>query len=122
PSAGASAPRHRASAAPTASVSASPSPGPSASRGGRSAPPPSASVSTPAAGAYVTLRPGDRGPEVRTLQERLYAQGFTYVSVTGVYDGQTRRGVAQLQRDRDITGDPQGVYGPATQAAFGSGS
>lgn len=66
-----------------------------------------------------TLRPGDKGPEVRALQERLYGQGFTYVRVTGVYDGQTKRGVAQLQRDRDIKGDPSGVYGPATQAAFG---
>lgn len=68
-----------------------------------------------------TLRPGDRGPEVRALQERLYAQGFTYVSVTGVYDEQTRRGVLQLQQNRSIKGDPQGVYGPATRAAFGIG-
>ncbi|MFJ8164404.1 peptidoglycan-binding protein [Streptomyces sp. NPDC096136] len=66
-----------------------------------------------------TLRPGDKGPEVRALQERLYGQGFTYVRPTGVYDGQTKRGVSQLQRDRDIKGDPNGVYGPATQAAFG---
>lgn len=55
---------------------------------------------------------------MRALQERLYGQGFTYVSPTGVYDDQTRRGVAQLQRDRDIKGDPKGVYGPATRAAF----
>ncbi|MFH7595456.1 peptidoglycan-binding protein [Streptomyces racemochromogenes] len=66
-----------------------------------------------------TLRSGDKGPEVADLQQRLYAQGFTYVRVTGVYDGQTKRGVAQLQRDRDIKGDPSGVYGPATRAAFG---
>lgn len=66
-----------------------------------------------------TLRQGDKGPEVRVLQQRLYAQGFTYVAVTGVYDGRTRRGVAQLQSDRDIKGDPPGVYGPATRAAFG---
>ncbi|MFD8020203.1 peptidoglycan-binding protein [Streptomyces lavendulae] len=66
-----------------------------------------------------TLRPGDSGPEVSELQERLYGQGFTYVSQTGVYDEQTRRGVAQLQRDRDIKGDPRGIYGPATRAAFG---
>ncbi|GAA3115402.1 hypothetical protein GCM10020254_72550 [Streptomyces goshikiensis] len=46
-------------------------------------------------------------------------RGFTYVVVNGVYDGRTRRGVAQLQSDRGISGDPQGVYGPATRAAFG---
>ncbi|MDX3536235.1 peptidoglycan-binding domain-containing protein [Streptomyces sp. MB09-01] len=89
---------------PTGSEDAEPTPLPSAS------PRPSS--------AYVTLRMGDKGPEVRALQEMLYGQGFTYVSVTGVYDGQTKRGVSQLQRDRSIKGDPQGVYGPATQAAM----
>ncbi|MFD5624166.1 peptidoglycan-binding protein [Streptomyces yangpuensis] len=79
---------------------------------------PSASAARPS-GAYVTLRMGDSGPEVRALQELLQGQGFTYVSVTGVYDGQTKRGVGQLQRDRSIKGDPQGVYGPNTQAAMG---
>ncbi|MFE9467913.1 peptidoglycan-binding protein [Streptomyces virginiae] len=81
-------------------------------------PDPSTSAPRPSK-AYVTLRMGDRGPEVRALQEMLYGQGFTYVSVTGVYDGQTKRGVGQLQRDRSIQGDPQGVYGPNTQAAMG---
>lgn len=66
-----------------------------------------------------TLGPGDRGAEVRALQERLHAQGFTYVSLTGVYDEQTRRGVTQLQQNRSIKGDPLGIYGPATRAAFG---
>ncbi|MFZ3467523.1 peptidoglycan-binding protein [Streptomyces sp. 4.24] len=68
-----------------------------------------------------TLRPGDRGPEVRTLQQRLYGQGFTYVEVNGVYDDQTRRGVAQLQSDRGLTGDPSGIYGPHTRAQSGLG-
>ncbi|MFJ3979093.1 peptidoglycan-binding protein [Streptomyces sp. NPDC090021] len=79
---------------------------------------PSASAARPS-GAYATLRMGDSGPEVRALQELLLGQGFTYVSVTGVYDGQTKRGVGQLQRDRSIKGDPQGVYGPNTRAAMG---
>ncbi|MEU3061468.1 peptidoglycan-binding domain-containing protein [Streptomyces subrutilus] len=65
------------------------------------------------------MRPGDGGAEVRALQERLHGQGFTYVSVTGVYDDRTRRGMAQFQSDRGVTGDPGGVYGPATRAAFG---
>lgn len=103
--------------APSASASASG--GPSASRTPKPTPPPSASAGQPPAGSSGTLRMGDRGPEVSALQERLYGQGFTYVAVTGVYDSQTRRGVAQLQRDRDIKGDQPGVYGPATQAAFG---
>ncbi|MEU9143358.1 peptidoglycan-binding domain-containing protein [Streptomyces sp. NPDC048349] len=107
------------SAAPSAKASASASPGASTPAAGQSSKPPSPSaaagrLSVPAA----TLRMGDRGPEVRALQELLFGQGFTYVSVTGVYDGQTKRGVSQLQRDRDIKGDPAGVYGPATQAAL----
>ncbi|MFE2360758.1 peptidoglycan-binding domain-containing protein [Streptomyces virginiae] len=90
----------------------------SASPGAKPPTTPSASAPRPSK-AYVTLRMGDSGPEVRALQEMLYGQGFTYVSVTGVYDGQTKRGVGQLQRDRSIKGDPQGVYGPNTQAAMG---
>ncbi|MEU9003265.1 peptidoglycan-binding protein [Streptomyces sp. NPDC048551] len=104
-------------------ATASPSAGGRASGDPRSRPPgpgsSSAPVAKPPAGPSGTLRPGDRGPEVRALQERLYGQGFTYVSSNGVYDEQTRRGVAQLQRDRDIKGDPSGTYGPATRAAFG---
>ncbi|MFD5934682.1 peptidoglycan-binding protein [Streptomyces sp. NPDC060333] len=97
--------------------------GPSTSPGGGSTPTATPSPSRPPAvapgdDASATLRPGDRGPEVRALQERLRGQGFTYVSRTGVYDEQTRRGVVQLQSDRSITGDPRGVYGPATRAAF----
>ncbi|MCX5195146.1 peptidoglycan-binding protein [Streptomyces sp. NBC_00249] len=99
-----------ASASASRSASAPPSPTPAATTAKPSPPPPKPSG---------TLRPGDSGPAVRQLQERLYGQGFTYVSSTGVYDKHTERGVAQLQRDRDIKGDPRGVYGPATQAAFG---
>ncbi|MEU9106830.1 peptidoglycan-binding protein [Streptomyces xanthophaeus] len=104
-----------ASASPSASASAAASPSsPSASpKAGAAA---SASAGQSASG---TLRMGDSGEAVRDLQERLYGQGFTYVSTTGVFDSQTKRGVAQLQRDRGIKGDQPGVYGPATQAAFG---
>ncbi|MFJ1865262.1 peptidoglycan-binding protein [Streptomyces sp. NPDC088097] len=95
-----------------ATAPASARPGASPARSG-------SAVAKPPAGSSGTLRPGDSGPEVRALQERLRGQGFTYVSPTGVYDRQTERGVAQLQRDRDIHGDPSGTYGPATRAAFG---
>ncbi|MBT2449546.1 peptidoglycan-binding protein [Streptomyces sp. ISL-43] len=100
--------------APSTTAPAVPAPQASASRD----PKPSAPAGTQPPEEAGTLRPGDRGAEVRALQERLYAQGFTYVSVTGVYDGHTRRGVTQLQQHRSIKGDPQGIYGPATRAAF----
>ncbi|MFD0359341.1 peptidoglycan-binding protein [Streptomyces sp. NPDC127110] len=102
---------------PSATASRSPSAPPSSAKPATGSPTPGRTGKQPDSSG--TLRPGDKGPEVRTLQERLYGQGFTYVKVTGVYDGQTKRGVAQLQRDRDIKGDPSGVYGPATRAAFG---
>ncbi|MFJ1569136.1 peptidoglycan-binding protein [Streptomyces erythrochromogenes] len=108
-----------ASSARSAEPSATATGGPEARTNPGTKPPtaPSASAARPTS-AYVTLRMGDTGPEVRALQEMLHGQGFTYVSVTGVYDGQTKRGVGQLQRDRSIKGDPQGVYGPNTQAAM----
>ncbi|MFB7182509.1 peptidoglycan-binding protein [Streptomyces sp. NPDC056257] len=106
----------RAAASP-ASATAKPSESAKASEGPEPTPSPSASAARPSS-APVTLRMGDKGPEVRALQEMLYGQGFTYVSVTGVFDSQTKRGVSQLQRDRSIKGDPPGVYGPATQAAM----
>ncbi|WP_380516585.1 peptidoglycan-binding domain-containing protein [Streptacidiphilus alkalitolerans] len=71
----------------------------------------------PAAGPAV-LRAGDSGAAVADLQRRLFNQGFTYVAVTGVYDGNTTRGVTQLQQNRGITGDPAGVYGPHTRASL----
>ncbi|MEU6892585.1 peptidoglycan-binding protein [Streptomyces sp. NPDC046557] len=118
------------SAVPTRPKTPAPTPGSTTPSGAVSAASPDARPRGPIQGAPSaappppaddsrTLRQGDKGPEVRELQQRLYDQGFTYVAVTGVYDGRTRRGVAQLQRDRDIKGDPPGVYGPATRAAFG---
>ncbi|MFD3471372.1 peptidoglycan-binding protein [Streptomyces sp. NPDC058682] len=116
PSASASSPG--ASAAASAAPTPSREPGASASRGPKPPSSPSASVPSPPSSSG-TLRMGDSGSEVRALQELLRGQGFTYVSVTGVYDSQTKRGVGQLQRDRSIKGDPPGVYGPATRAAMG---
>ncbi|MEY9846951.1 peptidoglycan-binding protein [Streptacidiphilus sp. MAP5-3] len=86
-------------------------------------PTPSSAVSVSVSGAASpsadgTLRPGDTGPAVTHLQQLLFEQGFTYVSTTGVYDAATTRGVTQLQQDRDLTGDPPGVYGPATRASL----
>ncbi|MFF4369173.1 peptidoglycan-binding protein [Streptomyces sp. NPDC001594] len=109
-----------ATAKPSASgASRGPSPSPSTAKPSTSPTGKASDGPAKQPGGSGTLRPGDKGPEVRELQERLYAQGFTYVRITGVYDGQTKRGVSQLQHDRDIKGDPNGVYGPATRAAFG---
>ncbi|WP_411102764.1 peptidoglycan-binding domain-containing protein [Streptomyces sp. cmx-4-9] len=109
------------SAAPASAAASAPAaPSASVSAGAAAPKTPRASASGPGGPpAPGTLRMGDEGEAVRDLQERLFGQGFTYVSPTGVYDSQTKRGVAQLQRDRGIKGDQPGVYGPATRAAFG---
>ncbi|WP_183065843.1 peptidoglycan-binding protein [Streptomyces sp. gCLA4] len=103
----------------SAAPSASPTGASATTTGPAAKPSTAAGAAVRPSSGYATLRMGDSGPEVRALQELLQGQGFTYVSVTGVYDGQTKRGVGQLQRDRSIKGDPQGVYGPNTQAAMG---
>jgi murein L,D-transpeptidase YcbB/YkuD len=81
-----------------------------------------ATTTTPPASAPAprTLSAGDTGPDVTQLQLLLYSQGFTYVSQTGVYDKATVRGVTKAQKDRGLTCDPPGVYGPCTRAALSS--
>lgn len=97
------------------------SPAPATPSNATSAPPATPSGSPTPSGtapAPRTLRAGDSGPDVTDLQRLLFAQGFTYVSLTGVYDDATVRGVTQVQRDRGLTCDPIGVYGPCTRAAM----
>lgn len=118
-SAGATASTAPSGAASTRASTAPSGSGPSAGASRDAKPSGPSGGAQPSSEGDGTLRPGDRGPEVRALQERLYTQGFTYVSLTAVYDEQTRRGVLQLQQNRSIKGDPPGVYGPATRAAFG---
>lgn len=75
---------------------------------------------SPAAARPRILRPGDRGDDVTRLQDMLFFQGKTYVSLTGTYDEKTRRAVQEVQQDRGITADPPGIYGPATRASLAS--
>jgi hypothetical protein len=81
---------------------------------------PSGSGTPSTAPTVRTLRAGDSGPDVTDLQRLLFAQGFTYVSLTGVYDDATVRGVTQVQDNRGLDCDPHGVYGPCTRAALTS--
>ncbi|WP_446038920.1 peptidoglycan-binding domain-containing protein [Streptomyces sp. SID1121] len=88
----------------TASPTASASPSGSASPG-----------STPSPGPAV-LREGDTGPEVVELQKRMSQLLLRYLGrPDGTYDAELERAVARYQKDRDITGDASGVYGPATR-------
>ena len=66
---------------------------------------------TGAATTEVTLRKGDRGPAVRTLQRRLR------ISADGVFGSQTSRAVRGYQRRKGLIAD--GIVGPMTRRAMG---
>jgi len=66
---------------------------------------------TGAATAEVTLRKGDRGRAVRTLQRRLR------IPADGVFGIQTSRSVRRYQRRKGLVAD--GIVGPMTRRAMG---
>jgi Transglycosylase-like domain/Putative peptidoglycan binding domain len=66
---------------------------------------------TGAATTEVTLRKGDRGRAVRSLQRRLR------ISADGVFGSQTARAVRRFQRRKSLTAD--GIVGPMTRRALG---
>jgi hypothetical protein len=75
---------------------------------------PSAPAALPAPTA--TLRPGDRGPQVRLLQRALASLGYAPGPVDGRYGPSTQQALTRFQRASSLTAD--GVLGPKTQAAL----
>ncbi|MER7111515.1 peptidoglycan-binding domain-containing protein [Streptomyces sp. NPDC000229] len=63
----------------------------------------------------VTLRRGDRGPEVAELQHRLREAGLYDGPMNGRYNQDVEWGVGQYQEARDLWSDGWGVYGPETR-------
>ncbi|MFI6945518.1 peptidoglycan-binding protein [Streptomyces sp. NPDC050422] len=123
-----------ASASGSASTSASPSTSASASRSASasasasrsaaaSSPAATAGSSNPAAVAPPaqpqggpTLKLGDSGPEVAELQRRLQeAWVLGNGPIDDEYSERVRNAVREYQIWRNIQGDPEGVYGPATR-------
>ncbi|MFF2858919.1 peptidoglycan-binding protein [Streptomyces rubiginosohelvolus] len=103
-------PAASASTAPT--VSASPTP----EDGG--APTSSPSAAPPAEFAGPSLRPGDRGPEVGVLQNRLREVWLYSGPSDQNYSERVENAVAVYQSYKAIQGDPVGVYGPNTRRAL----
>ncbi|MGW6629741.1 peptidoglycan-binding domain-containing protein [Streptomyces anulatus] len=105
--------------APTATASASASPTASASPAPDGGTPPAAPSAAPPAGLTGgSLRPGDRGPEVAELQNRLKEVWLYAGPSDGNYNDQVRSAVVIYQSYQDIQGDPTGVYGPNTRRAL----
>ncbi len=65
------------------------------------------------------LRRGDQGADVRRLQESLCKRRYP-CAVSGVFDQQTEQSVLQFQRDNNLLAD--GIVGPQTWTALGSGT
>ena len=92
-------PSAAATAVPTATVSVTPEPVPTI---------------TPNTAAYHNLGQGDRGNEVRRLQERLIELGYLPEGAAdGAYGGQTRMAVRRFQYYNGLTVD--GIAGRTTQ-------
>ncbi len=102
---------------PTASASASPkaSASPPAGDG---APPATQPADPPPGLTGASLRPGDRGPEVTELQNRLREVWLYAGPPDGNYNDQVRSAVVIYQSYQDIEGDPVGVYGPNTRGVL----
>ncbi|NBE57029.1 peptidoglycan-binding protein, partial [Streptomyces boluensis] len=88
------------------------------------APPPTASatgsIGTPRSPEKPVLTKGDRGAEVRELQNRL-AQLYLYAGPEdGTYGVLVEDAVERYQYARGVDSDPPGVYGPATREALES--
>ena len=68
---------------------------------------------TAATGSYSTLRPGDTGSDVRTLQYTLYELKFYDGDITGTYNEATENAVRNFQDVNGLSVD--GIAGGDTQ-------
>lgn len=71
---------------------------------------------TPAPATAPTLRQGDFGADVETLQRQLLHHGFTPGDVDGQFGPQTRRSLVEFQRAKGLNAD--GVASPSTWQAL----
>lgn len=102
----------------TTSVS-SPSTTSSPTRTKAPAPAPSSTAPSPEAAEGTTLRPGDTGPRVTALQQRLTTLGYWNGTADGTYGHVTAQAVLALQKSAGLTRD--GMAGPRTMAALEQG-
>jgi peptidoglycan hydrolase-like protein with peptidoglycan-binding domain len=68
----------------------------------------------------LVLRPGDRSPDVRFLQERLRDEGLYVGPIDGFFDSETEAAVRQFQRQRRLGVD--GIVGSSTLAELNRGN
>lgn len=66
--------------------------------------------------ALAVLQPGDRSPQVRSVQMRLQQLGYFNANPTGYFGKITQASVARFQQASGLNAD--GIVGPQTQAAL----
>ncbi|MFI1780072.1 peptidoglycan-binding protein [Streptomyces rubiginosohelvolus] len=103
---------------PTASASTPPTASASPTTEDGGAPTSSPTAAPPAEFAGPSLRPGDRGPEVGVLQNRLREMWLYSGPSDQNYSERVENAVAVYQSYKAIQGDPVGVYGPNTRRAL----
>lgn len=69
-------------------------------------------------GSYASIRPGDRGDRVKSLQSSLITLGFLKGKADGVFGSQTKKAVISFQRSQKLTTD--GIAGKKTLTAIQS--
>lgn len=99
-------------ATPTTAPGSAPAEGDVSAPGAPGAPAATETTATP----QRTLRAGLRGDDVKRLQERLIALGYSPGTVDGQYNSQTRHAVVAFQKVNGLARD--GVAGPKTLAAL----
>ena len=68
----------------------------------------------------LTLKQGNRGQEVKTMQRKLKNWGYYTGSIDGIFGAQTRKAVILFQKKNGLT--PDGIVGKKTLAALGMSS
>jgi len=77
---------------------------------------PAASASQSVTAPTTTLKPGDTGAQVKTLQRELKALGYAIGAIDGSYGSQTSKAVSAFQTAHHLTAD--GIVGPQTLQAL----
>ena len=113
------APTPRPTPSPTPSAADTPTPSTSPTPTSRPTPSSSPSPTREPAPAPNVIRPGDSGPKVRALQQRLAALGYWLGAVDGDFGPITQQAVFALQKSAGIARD--GVVGPDTERALARG-
>ena len=105
-------------ATPTPAPAAEPTPAPAQTASPAPAQDPGGSSAASLFGSYATIRSGNKGARVKSLQQALITLGYLSGGADGVFGAKTRNAVKAFQRSRKLSAD--GVAGKKTLVALES--